>query len=148
MSDKISVKKSKLHSKMSKSTVTKKPTVILNNITYKYIRKSELASILRNLMSREHLTQQELCNKIGVPQYNLSRWLSGKVYPREEQIKKLEKFFDVCITDINQNMPPDFIELSDFLNSHKVTVDGKLLDHQAKNLLLKIASNVNHYTIL
>jgi transcriptional regulator with XRE-family HTH domain len=42
----------------------------------------------------EELTQQEIADKLGVSQANVSRWLSGKHAPRKATVHQLAKAFD------------------------------------------------------
>lgn len=111
---------------------------------YNYMRKNELAGILRLLAGRyPEFNSKELCKKMGVPTSSYSMWISGKAYPREAYIKKIEDFYGIRLDELRGSIPSDTVELGDLLNNYKILVAGKELSRIGKNLLLDIAIQIN-----
>ena len=115
---------------------------------YNYMRKNEMASILRMLAGRyPELNAKELCKKIGVPTSSYSMWTSGKAYPREAYIRKIENFYQVRLEELRGVFPQDAVELGDLFNNFKIFVNGQELSRVGKDLLLDIAQQINRHGI-
>ena len=55
----------------------------------------ETKEILLDLRKKNHLTQDELAEKLFVTRQAVSRWESGETTPNIETLKALSKLFDV-----------------------------------------------------
>ena len=56
--------------------------------------------ILRELRTKNGLSQEELAEKIFVTRQAVSRWETGETTPNTETLKLLSKFFDVSINTL------------------------------------------------
>lgn len=55
---------------------------------------------LRQLRTREHLTQEELAAKLYVSRTAISKWESGRGYPSIESLKMIARYFHVTIDEL------------------------------------------------
>lgn len=60
----------------------------------------ETKEILLELRKQNHLTQNELAEKIFVTRQAVSKWESGEAIPNTETLKLLSKLFDVSINTL------------------------------------------------
>lgn len=56
--------------------------------------------ILRQLRQRNHLTQDQLAEKLFVTRQAVSRWEAGETTPNVETLKELSRLFDVSINTL------------------------------------------------
>lgn len=55
---------------------------------------------LRVLKEARGLTNTDLAEAVGVTQPSVSRWLTGKAYPRQDQISLLSELFNVSVAHL------------------------------------------------
>ena len=60
----------------------------------------EVKDILRNLREKNHLTQEQLAERIGVTRQAVSRWETGMTQPNPELLKVLSREFEVSINTL------------------------------------------------
>ena len=56
--------------------------------------------IISGLRQKNHLTQDELAEKVFVTRQAVSRWETGETTPNTETLKLLSKLFDVSINTL------------------------------------------------
>ena len=56
--------------------------------------------ILRDLRQKNHLTQDQLAEKLFVTRQAVSRWEAGETTPNVETLKELSRLFDVSINTL------------------------------------------------
>ena len=61
--------------------------------------------ILRQLRQRNHLTQDQLAEKLFVTRQAVSRWEAGETTPNVETLKELSRLFDVSINTLLGSPP-------------------------------------------
>ena len=59
-----------------------------------------IGAFLAELRKEKNLTQDELCEQIGVTNKTISRWENGNYLPPVEMLQILGKFYDVSINEI------------------------------------------------
>ena len=64
------------------------------------VETMETKEILLDLRKKNHLTQDELAEKLFVTRQAVSRWESGETTPNIETLKALSKLFDVSINTL------------------------------------------------
>ena len=57
----------------------------------------EVKDILRNLREKNHLTQEQMAERIGVTRQAVSRWETGMTQPNPELLKVLSREFGVSV---------------------------------------------------
>jgi len=75
---------------------------------------------LAQLLYSAEMTQLQLAESIGTKQQNISRWLSGSVYPRENILRKIAEVFGISLRELKDDslaLPPK--EFSEYLKSLK-----------------------------
>ena len=60
----------------------------------------EVKDILRNLREKNHLTQEQMAERIGVTRQAVSRWETGMTQPNPELLKVLSREFGVSINTL------------------------------------------------
>ena len=60
----------------------------------------EVKDILRNLREKNHLTHEQLAERIGVTRQAVSRWETGMTQPNLELLKVLSREFEVSINTL------------------------------------------------
>ena len=60
----------------------------------------EIKDILKDLRERNHLTQDQLAERVLVTRQAVSRWETGETQPNTETLKILSKEFDVSINTL------------------------------------------------
>ena len=55
---------------------------------------------LQQLRTREHLTQEELAQKLYVSRAAISKWESGRGYPSIDSLKIIAKYFNITIDEL------------------------------------------------
>ena len=60
----------------------------------------EVKDILRNLREKNHLTQEQMAERIGVTRQAVSRWETGMTQPNPEWLKVLSREFRVSINTL------------------------------------------------
>ncbi len=60
----------------------------------------EMRDILRNLREENHLTQEQMAQRVMVTRQAVSRWETGETQPNTETLKLLSKEFDVSINTL------------------------------------------------
>ena len=60
----------------------------------------EIKDILKDLRERNHLTQDQLAERVLVTRQAVSRWENGETQPNTETLKILSKEFDVSINTL------------------------------------------------
>ena len=60
----------------------------------------EVKGILRNLREKNHLTQEQMAERIGVTRQAVSRWETGMTQPNPELLKVLSREFGVSINTL------------------------------------------------
>ena len=60
----------------------------------------EVKDILRNLREKNHLTQEQMAERIGVTRQAVSRWETGMTQPNPELLKVLSREFEVSINTL------------------------------------------------
>lgn len=60
----------------------------------------EVKDILRNLREKNHLTQEQMAERIGVTRQAVSRWETGMTQPNPELLKVLSREFRVSINTL------------------------------------------------
>lgn len=60
----------------------------------------EIKDILRNLREKNHLTQEQLAERVMVTRQAVSRWETGETQPNTETLKILSCEFDVSINTL------------------------------------------------
>lgn len=68
-----------------------------------------LSEKLAQLLYQADMTQIQLANALNTKQQNVSRWLSGNAYPRENMMRKIAEVFGVLTSDLKKDdreLPP------------------------------------------
>ncbi len=60
----------------------------------------ETKDVLLELRTKNHLSQEELAEKVMVTRQAVSRWETGETIPNTETLKLLSKLFDVSINSL------------------------------------------------
>lgn len=60
----------------------------------------ETKEVLRELRTKNHLSQDALAEKLHVTRQAVSRWENGETQPNPETLKRLSKLFDVSINTL------------------------------------------------
>ena len=60
----------------------------------------ETQDILKNLREKNHLTQEELAERVQVTRQAVSRWETGETQPNTDTLKVLSQEFDVSINTL------------------------------------------------
>ncbi len=60
----------------------------------------EICNILKNLREKNHLTQDQLAERVMVTRQAVSRWENGETQPSTDTLRLLSKEFDVSINTI------------------------------------------------
>lgn len=60
----------------------------------------EICDVLRNLRERNHLTQDQMAERVMVTRQAVSRWENGETQPNTDTLKMLSKVFDVSINTL------------------------------------------------
>ena len=60
----------------------------------------EIKDILKNLREKNHLTQEQMAERLVVTRQAVSRWETGETQPNTETLKLLSKEFDVSINTL------------------------------------------------
>ncbi len=60
----------------------------------------EIKNILKNLREENHLTQNQLADRVLVTRQAVSRWETGETQPNTDTLKLLSKVFDVSINTL------------------------------------------------
>lgn len=118
--------------------------------------KEILASNLIKYMQLRNKSRKEVSNDIGVSYYTFSDWVNGKKYPRMDKIELLAEYFGITKSDLIEDSSSDEMntysnmdisdEMKKLLNKlqateHKMTVDGKPLDENTRELLISSLEN-------
>ena len=57
----------------------------------------EIREVLKNLREKNHLTQDQMAERVMVTRQAVSRWETGETQPNTDTLKLLSKEFDVSI---------------------------------------------------
>ena len=60
----------------------------------------EIRDILKNLREKQHLTQEQLAERVMVSRQAVSRWENGETQPNTDTLKLLSKEFGVSINTL------------------------------------------------
>lgn len=60
----------------------------------------EIGEVLKNLRERNHLTQDQLAERVMVSRQAVSRWETGETQPNTDTLKLLSKEYDVSINTL------------------------------------------------
>ena len=60
----------------------------------------EVQEILKKLLEKNNLTQEEMANRVNVTRQAVSRWENGETHPNPEMLKVLSREFDVSINTL------------------------------------------------
>ena len=60
----------------------------------------EIREVLRNLREKNHLTQDQMAERVMVTRQAVSRWETGETRPNTETLKLLSREFDVSINTL------------------------------------------------
>ena len=60
----------------------------------------EIREVLKNLREKNHLTQDQMAERVMVTRQAVSRWENGDTQPNTETLKLLSKEFDVSINTL------------------------------------------------
>ena len=60
----------------------------------------EIRDILRNLREKNHLTQDQMAERLMVTRQAVSRWETGETQPNTDTLKLLSREFDVSINTL------------------------------------------------
>ena len=60
----------------------------------------EIRDILKNLREKQHLTQEQLAERVMVSRQAVSRWENGEAQPNTDTLKLLSKEFGVSINTL------------------------------------------------
>ena len=60
----------------------------------------EIREVLRNLREKNHLTQDQMAERVMVTRQAVSRWETGETQPNTDTLKLLSKEFDVSINTL------------------------------------------------
>ena len=63
----------------------------------------KLGENLFHLRKKNHLSQEELAEKIKVTRQTISNWELGETAPNPEQLKQLSKEFNISIDELLDN---------------------------------------------
>ena len=86
-------------------------TGYFKNISYNNIteltdeqEKAEFAYMLRSLMARKHVTQEEMANRINTSQTMISHYMNGRTIPNVITLRKIAKVLECSMDDFfNKN---------------------------------------------
>jgi transcriptional regulator with XRE-family HTH domain len=96
------------------------------------------SSLLKELRSKNRITQSELAKNIGVSTGNVSDWESGRSKPGYTALSELSRFFEVSADYLLElNMPP--VKTEDRLSTYKaeqgLICDGSPLNEEEADLV-------------
>ncbi len=60
----------------------------------------EIREVLKNLREKNHLTQDQMAERVMVTRQAVSRWETGETQPNTDTLKLLSKEFDVSINTL------------------------------------------------
>ena len=58
---------------------------------------SNFSDILKSLLNKNHISQRQLADELGLTTASISRYCSGEQYPRGEILKNIAEFFHVPV---------------------------------------------------
>lgn len=70
------------------------------NRSIKFMNPYITGNVIRALREKNHLTQAELANKLGVSDKTISKWETAKGYPDISLLEPIAKVFGVSITEL------------------------------------------------
>lgn len=119
--------------------------------------KTIFAANLKKYMSEHNKSRKEISEDLNISYYTFSDWVNGKKYPRMDKIEMLANYFNVTKSDlIEEEKEPEksdtyqSMDISEemgkileqlHLTEREMTVDGKTLDKETRELLISSLEN-------
>jgi len=90
------------------------------------------AQRLKYFLSRDHMTQQELANRLQVSPQAVTNWVKAKKTPRMDKVDDMCKIFHCRRSDFSDQVSDEDIETQEYLQQLRDRSEMKMLFKSAK----------------